>query len=107
MKDFLRILGDATSAAKDAVSSIPGSGTVDSASSAKFIATILNWVYAIAGLVAVIFIVMGGFNYVNSQGDPAKAKNAGQTIAFAIIGLIVVLVATAVTNLILSSIGSL
>ena len=60
--------------------------------------SILNWVYAFAGLVAVGFIVYGAVNYALTQGDPGKIKQAGQTIAFAIIGLVVVLLAAAITN---------
>ena len=35
-----------------------------------------------------------------TQGDPGKIKQAGQTIAYAAIGLAVVLLAAAITNFI-------
>lgn len=59
---------------------------------------VLNWVYAFAGLVAAGFIVYGAINYVMTQGDPGKIKQASQTIAFAVVGLIIVLLAAAITN---------
>ena len=65
--------------------------------------SILNWVYALAGLVAVGFIVYGAVNYVTTQGDAGRVKQAGQTIAFAVIGLAVVLLAAAITNFVIKA----
>lgn len=62
------------------------------------VVSILNWVYAITGLIAVGFIIYAAVIYVTSQGDPAKYKQASQTIAFAVVGLAVVLLAAAITN---------
>lgn len=68
------------------------------------ITAILNFVYALSGLIAVVFIVYGGILYSTAQGDPGKIKTAGQTLAFAIIGLIIVLLATVFTNFIFTSV---
>ena len=65
---------------------------------------ILNWIYALTGIVAVGFIVYGAVNYVMSQGEPGKIKQASQTIVFAVIGLIVVLLAAALTNFVIGAI---
>lgn len=48
----------------------------------------------IAALVAVGFVIYGGFNYITSQGDPEKAKNARQRIINALIGLVITLAAS-------------
>ena len=58
---------------------------------------VLMWVYAMSGIIAVAVIVYGGVKYVMSQGDPGKTKQAGQIIAYALIGLVVVLLAGAIT----------
>lgn len=68
------------------------------------IVAILNFVYSIAGVIAVAFIVFGGIQYSTAQGDPGKVRKAGQTLAFAIIGLIIVLLATVFTNFIFTSV---
>lgn len=62
------------------------------------VTNILNSIYAFAGLIATGFIVYGAINYVNAQGDPGKIRSGGQTIAFALIGLVVVILAAAITN---------
>lgn len=62
-----------------------------------------TWAYTVAGLVAVAFIIFGGIKYVTSQGDPGKARSATQTIVYAVVGLIVVLMAAAITALVITS----
>ena len=48
----------------------------------------------VGGMVAVGFVVYGGFKYITSQGEPDKTKNARQTIIGAVVGLIITTVAT-------------
>lgn len=64
---------------------------------------ILNWVYGIAGLVAVGFVVYGAISYTTSQGEPGKIKQASQAITYALIGLVIVVMAAVLTNFVLSS----
>ena len=54
----------------------------------------------IAGLVAVVYVVMGGFKYMTSQGEPENLKQAQGTIINALIGLVIAMLATAVVNVI-------
>lgn len=69
------------------------------------IQTILNWIYGIMGVVAVIFIVYSAVGYLTSQGDPAKTKKASQSIAFAVIGLAIILLAAAITTFVFNALG--
>jgi Type IV secretion system pilin len=43
----------------------------------------------IAGLVAIAFVIYGGFQYVTSQGEPDKTSRARNTIIDALIGLVI------------------
>lgn len=68
---------------------------------------ILNAVIAISGLVAVIFIIVGGIQYTTSTGDPGKTKKAKDTILYALIGLIICALSFAIVNwVIIRAIGS-
>lgn len=67
------------------------------------ISSILNWAYAMMGLVAVIGIIFGAVVWTTSQGDPAKVKKGRDAIIYAVIGLGVVLLAVAITNLIVGA----
>ena len=89
----MELFADLKSSLSGATQNMPKNTSVE-------IVGILNWVYAFAGLVAAGFIVYGAINYVMTQGDPGKIKQASQTIAFAIVGLIIVLLAAAITNFI-------
>jgi len=64
-----------------------------------------NWAYGIAGLVAVVFIIKGGVDYLLSAGDPGKVKKATQSLIFAVIGLVIVLVAALITSFVINSVG--
>jgi len=66
------------------------------------ISTILNVVFGVVGIVAVIMIIIGGVNYTMSQGDSQKIQKAKNTIMYGIIGLVVVLLAFAIVNFVLN-----
>jgi Flp pilus assembly pilin Flp len=54
----------------------------------------------IAGLIAVAFIIYGGYQYVSSQGQPERTSRAQNTITDALIGVAIAVTAiTAVTFL--------
>lgn len=57
------------------------------------IATILQIVFAIAGSVALLMIVIGGFRYVLAHGDPNSVSQAKKAILYAVIGLVVCMAA--------------
>ncbi len=67
--------------------------------------TVLAWVLAMAGLAAVGVIIYGGIKYLTAQGDPSKIKQASQIIAYAIIGLVVVMIAGAIVAFATGAIG--
>lgn len=66
---------------------------------------ITNALMFILGAVAVIVIVIGGIMYVVSAGDPGKAKTAKDTILYAVVGLVVALMAGAIVNFTVSNFG--
>lgn len=66
---------------------------------------ILNIVFTMAGLLSVIFIIVGGVKYTLSGGDAAGLKSAKETIMYAIVGLVITLLAFGVVNYV-TKIGS-
>jgi hypothetical protein len=63
---------------------------------------IFNIIFGIVGVVAVAFIIVGGINYIVSQGDAAKVQKAKSTILYGVIGLVVVLLAFAIVGFVLN-----
>ena len=62
------------------------------------IINILNAIIFVGGIVAAVFIVVGGFNYMTSAGDANKVAKAKNTIIYALIGLVVCVLAFAIVN---------
>ncbi|MFA6518219.1 MAG: pilin [Candidatus Shapirobacteria bacterium] len=60
----------------------------------------LSVVVTIAGLVFLVMFIVGGFNYVLSNGDPKKAAGAAGTLTSAIIGLVGVIASWLILRLI-------
>jgi heme O synthase-like polyprenyltransferase len=61
----------------------------------------LNIAYFVAGVIAVISIIVGGFMYTVSHGDPGEITKARNTILYSVVGLVVILVAFSITNFII------
>ena len=59
-----------------------------------------EWGIAIGGLAAFFALVMAGFQYLTSTGDPGKIKDATGKIQSAILGLVLLLASYLVLNLI-------
>ena len=64
-----------------------------------------TWAYSAAGVVAVVFIIKGAFQYLTAQGDPGKVQTATRSIVYAVVGLVIVLLAAAITAFVMSSVG--
>ncbi len=62
------------------------------------IVNILNAVIGISGLVAVVFVIIGGVGYMTSTGDPGKTEKAKKTILYAVIGMAVCVLSFAIVN---------
>ncbi len=58
----------------------------------------------IAAMVAIGYIIYAGFQYMTSNGEPEKTKNAKNTIINALVGLVIAIVATTLVSFIGNSI---
>lgn len=66
---------------------------------------ILDIVFGITGSVSLLMIVIGGFRYVIAQGDPGSMSKAKNTIIYAIVGLIVTLVAFSIVTFVVKGVS--
>ncbi len=53
---------------------------------------VIGYALGLAGIVFFILLLIGGFGFITSGGDPKAAEGAKKTITSAVIGLIVILV---------------
>jgi cytochrome bd-type quinol oxidase subunit 2 len=61
---------------------------------------------AIVGALSVTMLIWGGVRYIISGGDSKKITDAKNTILYAIIGLIIAVLAYAIVRFVLNTIGS-
>jgi len=79
-----------------------GNGDSTLASVAEKVVNIFSW---IVGIVAVAVIILGGFWFITSSGDPQKVTRAKNAIIYSIVGLIVVALAQIIVRFVVSWVG--
>lgn len=82
---------------------VDGAGGADAKPLKEYIKQIVNTLLFVLGAIAVIVIVVGGIKYTTSDGDPGKIKGAKDTILYAVVGIIVAILAYAIVNFIIDS----
>ena len=66
---------------------------------------LLMQVYIVAGVVAIIVIIIGGIRYSTSAGDSSQIQSAKNTIMYAVIGLVVVIAAAAISDFVIKNVA--
>lgn len=67
----------------------------------KIIGTVISTLAWIIGTVSVIMVIFGGFRYVTSGGDSNAISSARSTILYALIGLVIALLAQVLIHFVL------
>lgn len=66
---------------------------------AQIIDTLLIW----GGAVALLFIILGGFRYMISLGNPEGVEKARHTVLYAVLGLIIIFVSYLIISYLLGT----
>ncbi len=84
--------------------SLTGTGCTDGGGPSvdSTVKLVINVLSLIVGIAAVIMIIIGGLKYVISQGEGSNTASAKNTILYAIVGLVVVVVAQVIVKFVLS-----
>ena len=102
-------MADIPNIAGPSSNSVSGSPSIVEAAQNYQILEILNrglaYAIIIAGLLSVIFIFVGGISFILSGGAEDKIKSAVSTIRYAIIGLIVTILATVIVGTVGKAMG--
>ncbi len=64
------------------------------------IQSIINLLLYVVGIISVIMIIVGGIKYATSNGDAGKITSAKNTILYAVVGLVVAIMAFSIVNLV-------
>ena len=65
------------------------------------ITKLINLLSLLVGLIAVIMIVLGGFRYITSGGNEQNVAAAKRTVTYALIGLLIVVLAQVIVRFVL------
>lgn len=65
--------------------------------------TITNVLLFVVGAISVVMVIVGGFRYVVSGGNTANVTTAKNTILYAVVGLIIAIMAYALVNFVITS----
>jgi len=60
----------------------------------------------VVAYVTLVFVIMGGYHYVMSRGDPSGVAKGKKTILNAVIGLVISVLASAIVNTVQSIVGT-
>jgi hypothetical protein len=74
---------------------------------AAILERVTNWVLGFTGLVAIMFLVYGGLQYIISAGNKDKAEAAKKTILYAVIGLVVVALSYVIVSFVTTNVKDL
>jgi hypothetical protein len=72
----------------------------------KFLTKVTSWLFIALIFMAFIFIIIGGFTYVSSKGDPKAIASAKNYIIYALIGVAVGVLAKGLVYLVCSVLGA-
>ena len=80
----------------------PGSiNNMPTASANDVLANVLGIVYTVGGITAVITIIIAGYMYTISGGNPAEVEKSKNAILYAVIGLIIIGFAFVITQFVI------
>ena len=75
-------------------------GAAGTTSFGELTVMIFNTILLVAGSIAVLFLIIGGFRYITSRGNEEATEAAKKTITHAILGLVIVILSFAIVTII-------
>jgi hypothetical protein len=71
----------------------------------SIVSKFLPYLFVVAGLILMFYLIMGGFGLMTSGGDPKKVQSAQGKITSAVVGFFIIFVAYWITQLLQSILG--
>lgn len=85
---------------------IEKSGFVESITVSSIVGTVIQVFLSLLGIVFVVLLIYGGFLWMNARGNEEQVTKAKNTIQMAIIGLVIVTSAYAITYFVFNNLPS-
>lgn len=68
----------------------------------KVIGNAINFVFVVAALLALVFLILGGVKWLTSQGEKEGVNKARETIVAAVVGLVIIFLSYLIVNFVLN-----
>lgn len=66
----------------------------------------INLFLGFAGLIAVVYIIIGGFRYITSAGNDEAAESGKKTLTNAVIGLVIIIFSYVIVRVVIQTLGA-
>ncbi len=70
----------------------------------EFVFFVVNLAMSLSVLVVVVSLILAGFKYILSMGDEEKVKEATRSLAFSLLGLVIVFLSPTIIEFIIEKI---
>ncbi|OGE77766.1 MAG: hypothetical protein A2751_01785 [Candidatus Doudnabacteria bacterium RIFCSPHIGHO2_01_FULL_46_14] len=81
-----------------------GKGVASDTDLTTLLVRIINILLSIAGLVAVIFLIVGGFRYITAGGNEEAAEAGKKAIVNAIIGIVIIILSFVIVRVVANAV---
>jgi hypothetical protein len=82
-------------------------GLASTTSVQDLLVKVISFLLLLAGGLAVLFVIIGGFRYLTSGGNEEAAKKGKKTLIYALAGIAIVVLSYAIVNVIVSQLGKI
>lgn len=86
--------------------SAPDNVITDKGTFLKKVTTIINWIFTIFVVFAIIFVILAAFQFITGGGDSKNVESARNKLMWAAVGVIVALLARGLPFVIASLLGA-
>ena len=69
------------------------------------IANVIRLLLLVSGALAVVFVIYGGYQYITAGGNEEQAESGKKTLINAIIGVVVIILAYVIINVVINTIA--
>ena len=67
---------------------------------------VVDWLSWAIGIISIIMIIFAGFKYITSGGESSNVSGAKNTLIYAIVGLVLVVLAQVIVKVVLSGVSN-
>ncbi|HUC20196.1 MAG TPA: hypothetical protein VMR98_01735 [Candidatus Polarisedimenticolaceae bacterium] len=84
---------------------VGGAGSCNDTALTDRLNVVIDTLFIVVGAIAVLILIMGGIRYITATGDAKRIQAAKDTVLYAVIGLIVVILARAIVGFVIGKIA--